>query len=595
MLKNKYYLLLFFIMVVVVLVYYPALDGPLIADDYPNLIKNSSLKIESLNISSVKNAIFSSSSSQFYRPVSMFSFTLNYYLTEEPYNFSLKLTNLILHILCGVGFYLLSIQLLRYLDKGNETKNKFIAVAVASLWLLHPLFVTTVLYAIQRMAILSTLFIVFGCVAYIKLREKHIEQGSCFYWMIVSIIGFTVLGFFSKENGALLCGFLLLIEYFLFQFKFHDDMPLWQKLFLKSTLIFPVLFIFSYLFYSYVTYPSGELEQYYFSLNDRVLTEFRVMWRYVAWLYLIDGQSMGFHHDDVVISSGLFQPITTIISITTWLIVLICCIRFIKSRHIVIFSVLWFLWGHILESTLLPLVPVYEHRNYLPGFGLIVMFVWLAAQFSNSVNVNQKLGYVILIVIVFLLPVGLLNERVHAWQSEKKLVASLLKQHPESPATLMWASLFLSESNDYENAIIAIKAGAKLLPKEIAFLAVEANIRCLHKPEVIFPKEFSKEINYDYQEVKPTMLLKIQLSSMINTCSNSPVNADILYNFYDKLTESNNKRIKFFAYYGRGVTLIHKKENERAMNDWKKAFQLYPADSEWLKKSIRELEDKEHT
>lgn len=591
LLKNTVWLIIFIIILTTFIFYYPALDGPYIADDHPNLLENNHVAITSLDWQNIKEAAFSSPSSQFYRPVSMLTFALNYYYSDAPYNFMLKLTNLVLHLLCGLGFYVLCVQILVRLESNNEKKNKLIALSVASLWLLHPLHVTTVLYVIQRMAILSTFFVVYGCVVYIHLRQRWNERTKYFYTLIFSIISFTLFGFFSKENGALLCGFLLLIEYFLFQFKFNEAIPIWQRLFLKSTLVLPVIGIVSYLVFSYVTSPAGELAQYYFSLNDRVLTQFRVLWQYVAWLFLLDTQSMGFHHDDIVISSSLMQPVTTLVAIISWLTVIVLSIRFIRTRNIIIFGVFWFLWGHVLESTVLPLVPVYEHRNYLPGFGLILALVWSLARFSFSGRINKVVGGVIFTVLVYLLPAGLLSERVATWESEKTLAASLLKQHPKSPATYMWAGLYLSEIHDYENAILAIKTGQKLIPRELAFSVVETRITCQQFPKKGFPEALSNHLDNLSQAIKPTMLLKIQLSSMIDECANSAANKDVLYNFYNTLINSNDKYIQFLAYYGRGTTLVNKGDKEHAIQDWEQAYQLYP-NRTGLKKAILALKTK---
>jgi len=48
-------------------------------------------------------------------------------------------------------------------------------------------------------------------------------------------------------------------------------------------------------------------------------------------------------------------------------------IRRQKEGPIVAFGVLFFLGGHLLESTILPLEIAHEHRNYLPMYGILLM------------------------------------------------------------------------------------------------------------------------------------------------------------------------------------------------------------------------------
>ena len=93
------------------LIYVPGLSGDYMFDDMPNLLHNTQLNVESLNTESLQGAAFSSGSGKFRRPVSMLSFTLNrYFFGIDPY--SHKVVNLIIHLLTGIGLYLLSRQLI---------------------------------------------------------------------------------------------------------------------------------------------------------------------------------------------------------------------------------------------------------------------------------------------------------------------------------------------------------------------------------------------------------------------------------------------------------------------------------------------------
>jgi hypothetical protein len=71
--------------------------------------------------------------------------------------FAFKLGNLVVHLACGIAGW----QVLRRalaLDKHLAARADMVAALLVALWLLHPLNVSTVLYAVQRMAQLSTLF-----------------------------------------------------------------------------------------------------------------------------------------------------------------------------------------------------------------------------------------------------------------------------------------------------------------------------------------------------------------------------------------------------------------------------------------------------
>src|SRR3990172_11698453 len=83
---------------IVFMLYHPGASGPYMLDDFMNLRKNTALKIESLSIASLSNAIFSMDAGPLYRPVSMLSFALNYYFTGNSDGYPIKLPNIIIHI-----------------------------------------------------------------------------------------------------------------------------------------------------------------------------------------------------------------------------------------------------------------------------------------------------------------------------------------------------------------------------------------------------------------------------------------------------------------------------------------------------------------
>lgn len=102
------------------------------------------------------------------------------------------------------------------------------------------------------------------------------------------------------------------------------------------------------------------------SLTERPLTEGRVV---IFYLYLIvcpHLESFGIYHDDIAISTSLTTPPTTIFALLTLGALVVAAWRMRESRPIVSFGIAWFLVGHLLESTILPLEIAHEHRNYLP-------------------------------------------------------------------------------------------------------------------------------------------------------------------------------------------------------------------------------------
>ena len=389
-------LLLVLLLLVTACIYYQGASGPYVMDDLPNLVENPSLTLQDLSLDSLHDAAFSSPASRFYRPLAMLSFAANYTLAEDNAGFSVKLTNILLHLLNGLGVYLLIAGVSsRFLNQAFIPRDSYslriTALLVTGIWLLHPLYVSTVLYSIQRMAILSNLFITFGCLGYLKLRIRLLEDGQGLPALIATSALCTLLAFFSKENGALLPGCLLLIEIFCFNLRFHPEAHPRSALILGAFLCVPVAAIGGYLLFILLINAGNPMIPYGFTPWERLLTEARVLWSYAGWLTFLNPSPMGIYHDDLTVSTGLIQPWSTLPAIGGWIIVGVLTARLSLRRHVIAFGLLWFLWGHALESTVLPLAPMFEHRNYQPGLGLLLAFVLLIRDASLLDPANLKM------------------------------------------------------------------------------------------------------------------------------------------------------------------------------------------------------------
>lgn len=359
-----------------VLVYLPGMTGPFLFDDKPNIISNAPLLIENLSMDSLREAALSSNSGPLKRPVSMLSFALNHYASGlDPFFF--KITNLAIHALNGILiFFLIHLLLKRLATKQVETtlndkQAGIIALAITAAWLLHPLSLTSVLYTVQRMNSLSALFTVAGLLLYSIGRSRMLDKGTGHFAIIAAIAFCLPLAVLSKENGVLLPLYMLIIELIFFQFK-TNTRP--SRVLLTAIyavlLLAPVIMATAYL----INNPGWIADRYDarpFSLEERILTQTRALWYYITLIIVPDNDRLALFHDDFMISKSFFDPVTTIISTTGIAIVILLLPTIIKRAPILAFGILFFFSGHALESTILPLEMVHEHRNYLPMLGIL--------------------------------------------------------------------------------------------------------------------------------------------------------------------------------------------------------------------------------
>jgi len=413
------------------IIYFPSSLGGFIYDDYPNIVNNSSIQIHSLSADQLIAAIKSGESGPLGRPVSMLSFSLNYYFAGLD-AFYYKLVNILIHLLNGVLVYVLTRKLLALGAFTGESWQiiKAISLATTTIWLFHPINISSVAYVVQRMNELSALFTLAGLAFFIYGREK-IQAGNGGRLQIVS--GFLICGLLavlSKENGALFYIYAGMIELIFFRFS---ALGLSNKRFLSVLYIFfiglPFLLIIFVLLVSPELYLAG-YQQRDFTLMQRIFTEFRVIWFYIYMILIPDIQQLSMHHDSFDLSSGWISPPSTLLAIVGILALVFIAIFYRKTNKVLSFGILFFLIGHSIESTILPLHIAFEHRNYLPGMGLlfILSFYMLDPVISpRTINARKLLLFLLIGVLAFSTYI-----KIKQWHNTELLNFYELEHNPES-------------------------------------------------------------------------------------------------------------------------------------------------------------------
>ena len=360
------------------IVYWPGLSGPFLLDDFANLDQLGKLG-GVLDWETFQLYVFSNQSGAGGRSLSMLSFLLND--NNWPSGpFSFKYTNLRLHLLTGVLLTWLIYRLLlaRDLQRNNVLAAR-VALLTAALWLLHPFNVSTTLYVVQRMAILSALFGITGLLVYVMGRDLLARQPRRAYiLMTASVVVFTPLAVFSKENGALLPLLIAVLEYTALRHPASQNRPSprWLMLFLGL----PNLLIIGYFAVCWdATLHGYRLRS--FTLGERLLTESRILFDYLQQLLAPSLGSSGIFNENPNLSHGLLDPPTTLAAILVITILIAGAWR-VRARYpLFSLAVLFFFAGHLLESTFLPLELYFEHRNYLPAIFLFLPLThWLVTK-----------------------------------------------------------------------------------------------------------------------------------------------------------------------------------------------------------------------
>ena len=414
--------------VLVCLAYWPGVSGGFVFDDYQNIALNQAVLLNELSLDGLLRAAFSSGAGPTGRPIAQVSFALNH-LLGGPSPLGFKITNILIHALNGIIVFALVNRLAAlYQRTATNRTTLFLAFCVATVWSLHPLNLSSVLYVVQRMTSLSATFALLAMVAYVEFRVRWATSSSAagLAWALVAGLLF-LGGIYTKESAVLTPYFILLIEYLVFGFSCQTR---WRQAVLRAgfaLLIFvPIVFVIG----KTIVNPAWLVEWHAgrgYEVVDYFLTQSRILWLYLKWLFVPNILELGLYHDDFAMSRGLLDPVSSLLALIGH-VLLLSIAWWARARYrVVTFGILWFYVGHLLESTVLPLMLIFEHRNYLPSLGPIVVAVWLVAQFDLSVRA-RSMALVLALAVMF----SLTALRAQEWGDLLGFSIRQAEKHPQS-------------------------------------------------------------------------------------------------------------------------------------------------------------------
>lgn len=421
---KKYYsiIIFFFILVLTVFVYWAGLQGNFLFDDYPNLQDLGTYGVID-SWDKVRNFISNGFSGPTGRPISLLSFLIDANTwPASPYSF--KYTNLMIHLLNGVLLYWAILLLLKNYNY-KESKSIWIALVASAIWLLHPYFVSTTLYVVQRMAQLATLFSLVGIVGYLKCRLSIPFKPVQAYIGMVFFLGLgTVFATYSKENGALL-PFLILVIEFCNPNKMNRPIWQWRAFFLWLPSI-AILVVLS----KYITFAEDPWPNRNFNMIERLYSESRILCEYLFNLLIPQVELRGLYQDAFIVSKSIFNPIATLYSIVFLLALLFLSLFFKKRYPLFALGILFFLTAHLMESTVIGLELYFEHRNYLAAIFLFLPIVSGLALLKDRIDAR-----LVNLIVIFIL--GGLSfftyERAKLWGNTPALELYWAQNSPNSP------------------------------------------------------------------------------------------------------------------------------------------------------------------
>lgn len=394
---------------------------------------------------------------EFYRPVASFSLALNYYFDRDNV-FGYHLFNQSIHFLTSIFLFLFIFHTLNFPSFSSSYRKNAYAIALLStiLWTINPVHTQAVTYITQRMASLAGMFYIMAMYLYLKGRTTSQRNKKIIFYFL-SVIAF-IFSFGSKENSILLPVSLLFLEILVFQ-----EGPLLKRFnknikFFVITMIGTIAIVFLYLYFIKGGDPFsflGGYEHRIFSLKERLLTEPRVLLFYISLLFYPMPTRLCLSHD-ISLSQSMLNPPGTLFAILLILFLITGGLAISKRSPLMIYCIIFFFLNHMVESTIIPLELIFEHRNYIPS---MLIFIPLATLFLEAISrfTNQKIMRNIIISFIVLLLVGLGHStyiRNSIWKTDESLWLDSIEKYPNLWRPYHNLGKYYSDRHQNEKAIM---------------------------------------------------------------------------------------------------------------------------------------------
>jgi tetratricopeptide (TPR) repeat protein len=409
-----------------IILYSNTLNSPFVFDDIANIRQNSFLQITDFQFKELSDAMFKGPNAN--RPIAKLGFVFNYYFGKYDVR-GYHVVNIVIHIINGILVYFLALVLFKQASHVPNQKLVLDTVLISNMSLFgsllftcHPIQTQSVTYIVQRMNsmavlfyFLSLLFYIYGRLNQTKWKQWALFTGSFFSWIMA-------LG--SKEIAGTLPFVVLLYEWYFFQnLRSH-----WLR---RNTIyFFGLTLILGLLAFIYVgDSPFDKILASYsfrdFTMSERVLTQFRVVVFYLSLLLFPHPSRLNLLHH-ISTSRALIVPITTLFSLLIVAGLIGYAIYLAKRHRLFSFCILWFFINLVIESSVVGLEMVFEHRLYLPMFGFVIILSCLLFRFLSK----NPLGLIVASIVIILSLCTATYVRNSVWKSSIDLWTDVLSKSP---------------------------------------------------------------------------------------------------------------------------------------------------------------------
>jgi tetratricopeptide (TPR) repeat protein len=506
--SNKILLLTAFIaiMAITALAYYPGMSAGFYFDDVSNIVSVVAVQWTQLDMETLQRTLTETHMPS--RPVANLSIAFTHFfsgLDPAPYHW----TNLVIHLVVGLSLFWV-IRLFQF-HHVSETGGTWLALIIVFLFLVHPLNIQAVTFVIQRMTSMAALFFLLGLGSYLRGRY-HPEFKKRIAWFALTALCL-LLSIGSKEIGYLLLPLLLLYEVC---FNWAD----WRSKYVTRTsprtrrtlmagagvlviiAMSAVWYVLSDRVYWFETFPTRDFSGY-----ERVLTQGRVHVFYLSLLLWPSPSRLNLDHE-FALSRSLFDPITTVLTLVGWLLVILFALRNASTRPRLAFPILAYLLLHSIESAPISLEIIFEHRMYLP----MTMLALLLALNIGPLIKNHFHGSYATLLVTGLLLCAATYTRNEVWGDPVTFLQDCALKSPNKWRPQYNLGSALALKGLFEESRIFFEKAVSIKPDDSESHNQLGNVYMLQKQQHVAEKHYRLAIEHDAENAEAYYNLSVLLS-----------------------------------------------------------------------------------
>ncbi len=446
-----------FVLLFICLSYSNTIYSPPVLDDWQTFIEETKVYVDDFSFASLKQ--LSSTRFGIGRFIPMLTFAADHRIGEGsivPFH----LTNIFIHILAACAVYFFLNVLCR--TKVGRRSLSFLdpctfSLFVTAIWALHPVQTNAVTYIVQRMASLAALFYFAALACYIVGRTGKSVLKKIIAWVCFFL--FMVCALLSKENSVTLPLAVLMLEMFFIQPELGGKIAAkmrwthWLALFVIGVALLPMAMD------KMSTLESG-YDIRHFSLSERLFTELRVVVFYLSLLIFPWPGRFNLEHD-FPLSYSLWNPPTTFFALVFLAILVFAAFRVRRQHTIVSFGILLFFLNLVIESSVISLELVFEHRLYLPSLGffmvVVALFDW-GCKFISKTKRNETKAVLLLGMAIMSCALSVSTTfRNNVWRDKLTLYSDVISKSPDKPRAQLSYGNALAYEGRHEEALVVFE------------------------------------------------------------------------------------------------------------------------------------------